>query len=196
MDYVNLAIERMFRLYTNDVPLDNVNLLRKCAIIKTVPKNGIIHHLDEKSIYIYFICSGLVRSYYIDNQGNDITHFFMKENEFCCSELIIKDISSYLCYEALEDVELLCIPICDLMNLISESELCKNLYIKLLEDSLCYKIAREWGFLSKSATERYLDFIHNNKDLEKRVHQFHLASYLGITPVSLSRIKRTIKEES
>lgn len=74
----------------------------------------------------------------------------------------------------------------------SDSEVSKA-YIWLLENSLAYKIHRENSFLIKSATERYVDFKRENPDLERRVNQKYIASYLGITPVSLSRIRRALK---
>jgi len=64
-----------------------------------------------------------------------------------------------------------------------------------LEKTIVYKMHRENAFLIKSATERYLDFKREFPLLEKRVNQSYIASYLGITPVSLSRIRRTIREE-
>lgn len=55
---------------------------------------------------------------------------------------------------------------------------------------------RESGFQIKSATERYIDFKKEFPNLEKRVNQSYISSYLGITAVSLSRIRRTIREEN
>ena len=55
---------------------------------------------------------------------------------------------------------------------------------------------RESEFQIKSATERYIDFKKEFPNLEKRVNQSYISSYLGITAVSLSRIRRTIREEN
>lgn len=55
---------------------------------------------------------------------------------------------------------------------------------------------REYAFQIMSATERYITFQKEYKEIEKRVPQRYIASYLGVTPESLSRIRRTIKEEN
>lgn len=195
MDGVHLAIERMLRIYMGKGSVENINILRSSAFIKNFKKNEIILHRDEKPVSLYFICSGSVRGYYIDRRGRDITHFIMEEDGFCCSELFIEGIPVCLCYEALEDAVLLGLQGENVRNLIKKSTLCKNFYIHLLEDALKHKMEREFGFFSKSATERYLEFKQRHGDLEKRIQQMHLASYLGITPVSLSRIKRTVREK-
>lgn len=69
------------------------------------------------------------------------------------------------------------------------------IYIKKLEETIIYKMNRENGFQTKSETERYLEFKRSYYEIENRVNQSCIASYLGVSPVSLSRIRRTIKEE-
>lgn len=58
-----------------------------------------------------------------------------------------------------------------------------------------YKIYREKGFLVENATARYIHFKKLNPDLSGRVPQRHIATYLGITPESLSRIRGAMKED-
>lgn len=59
---------------------------------------------------------------------------------------------------------------------------------------LKYKIYREREFLAKNATERYIQFCKDFPDLADRVKQSYIATYLGIAPESLSRIRKMIKE--
>lgn len=197
MNTIEKDIKTMICNYSNagHIPGEIAQELLQSASIKTIEKNQIIHDVGDELNFVYYICSGLMRSYYIDYQGNDVTYFFMRENDFCCSELIIQDGPSFSCYEALADCRLLCIPIGELRSLLTNSAFCKNIYIKILEKVVLYKLERERGFLMKTATERYLDFLRENKDIEKRIQQIHLASFLGITPTSLSRIRRTLKKE-
>ena len=70
------------------------------------------------------------------------------------------------------------------------------LYVQKLEEAMKHKIIREMSLVNKNATERYIDFKQIYPGIEKRVNQIHIASYLGITPVSLSRIRRVIREEN
>lgn len=111
-----------------------------------------------------------------------------------CRRITDSNEPSAVCTEALEDCILLRCPVVDFKNIIASDSEANKAYIWLLENSLAYKIRRENSFLIKSAAERYIDFKRENPTLEKRVNQKYIASYLGITPVSLSRIRRALKE--
>lgn len=138
--------------------------------------------------------SGILRDYYIDDDGNDVTRFFTCEGGICGGEALISNEPSAVCTEALEDCILLRCLVSDFKKIIASDSITTKAYIWLLESSLAYKIPRENSFLIKSAAERYIDFKRENPDIEKRVNQKYIASYLGITPVSLSRIRRALKE--
>lgn len=58
------------------------------------------------------------------------------------------------------------------------------------------KEARERSFLTEGAQTRYLGFVESYPDLEKRIHNFHIASYLGISHVTLSRIRGEIRKSN
>lgn len=83
----------------------------------------------------------------------------------------------------------------ELKEYLLKEKVLTDIYIKKLEKTIIYKMNRENGFQIKSATERYLEFKRSYHEIENRVNQGYIASYLGISPVSLSRIRRTIKEE-
>ncbi|MFF2016790.1 Crp/Fnr family transcriptional regulator [Paenibacillus sp. NPDC058177] len=156
----------------------------------------IVIHIGDEPTEIYFVVSGILRSYYIDISGDDKTQLFINENSFYANEYFLDMEPSKCCVEALEDCTVLVVEWRDLVHLLESNVYCMKAYIKALEYSIRYKIGRENSFLLKSATERYLDFKKKYVHLEKRVNQSYIASYLGITPVSLSRIRRTIKDEN
>lgn len=160
---------------------------------KKISKGDIVKQVGDIENEIYFVLSGLLRSYYIDINGNEITHFFPRRGTLCFGEALFCEGPSRHCVEALEDCEVLEVSVNDFKKLVEENIYCMKAHIKLLEYSFKYKIERESSFLLKSATERYLDFKSMYPELEGRVNQAYIASYLGITPVSLSRIKRAIK---
>lgn len=169
--------------------------------IKTVSKqvhfdkNEIIQNLGEEQNYIYLIRKGIARSYYLDLDGNDITKTFMKENDFCVGESLFEDEPSIQCFEALEEVEAIRIKSSELKQIILSDTKLTRVYIGFLERNLIYKMQRESMFQIMSATDRYLHFHKLFGPIEKRVNQSYIASYLGIAPESLSRIKRTIKQK-
>ena len=163
------------------------------AIEEAWKKDSQMIALGEQPDKIYYICKGLCRSYYIDQKGNDVTRFFIEAGDWCLTEIQILDEPSELCVETLEDCEFLAFKIADLAVL-QDSEFMKDAYIQALMNNIRYKIRRESMFLMCSATERYQDFLKRYPGLEQRITQNQLASYLGITPTSLSRIRRALRQ--
>lgn len=151
--------------------------------------------LGEIPDRIYYICRGLCRSYYIDQKGNDVTRFFIEEGDWCLTEIQILNEPSELCVETLEDCEFLVFRIADLAVIYGD-DFMKDVYIQALMNNIRYKIKRESMFLLCSATERYQNFLVQYPGLEERITQNQLASYLGITPTSLSRIRRALRQET
>lgn len=158
-------------------------------------KHDIILNIGDAQDTVYFIQKGIVRSYYLDINGNDITKTFMQEGEFCVGESLFETEPSIQCFEALEEVETLKFHSMDLKQIIlSDHDLTKT-YISFLEQNLIYKMQRESSFQIMNATERYLHFHKTFENIEKRVNQSYIASYLGIAPESLSRIKKIMREK-
>ncbi len=189
-------LKKAIEVYAPNIEKEHVESFLQIANYKKIKKGEILVHIGDSPKELYFIISGLVRSYYIDINGNDVTRYFITENSFCCAEMLLMKKPFDCCFEALENCNLLCFDGSSFKSLTSQNINYMKAYISALEQSLIYKIERENSFLLKSAVERYLDFKKIHLDLEKRVNQSHIASYLGITPVSLSRIRRTIKEEN
>lgn len=187
---INL-IKNIFQIEKEEL----INQILKIAQEKSVKTNEIIQNIGRKQTQVYLIYKGLARSFYLDINGNDITKMFMKENDFCVGESLFENEVSIQGVEALEDMETLEFDARELKRLLLLDKDLTNLYISYLENSLIYKMQRESSFQIMSATERYLRFQKDYKDIENRVNQSYIASYLGIAPESLSRIKRTIKEE-
>lgn len=79
-------------------------------------------------------------------------------------------------------------------ELVYENNQLKDMYITLLENALRYKLYRENGFLVENATQRYINFKKRYPDICKSVKQHYIATYLGVTPESLSRIRKALKE--
>ncbi|WP_025716832.1 Crp/Fnr family transcriptional regulator [Paenibacillus sp. 1-18] len=182
-------------LMQDKLPQEVVNHAMNKLTKKKIAKGDLLVHQGVVQKEIYFVISGLLRSFYIDVNGDDITRFFSKEGSVLCYEILFDHKPSNRCIEALEDSVVMAMPCNDFKKLIENHIYCMKAYTKLLERKLEYKIQRESSFLLKSATERYLDFRKRYPQLEKRINLAYIASYIGITPVSLSRIRRAIAEE-
>ena len=103
--------------------------------------------------------------------------------------------NSICAWETLKDTTILWMDVLKLKKLFVENETFKDIYIICLENGLRYKIYREGEFLLKNAMERYLQFCKDYPDLVENVKQSYIATYLGIAPESLSRIRKTLNKE-
>ncbi|ULQ54303.1 Crp/Fnr family transcriptional regulator [Flavihumibacter fluvii] len=137
-----------------------------------------------------FINKGLV-CYYVTVNGTEVVHNFAKEHEFICNyDSFINKTVSHKNVIALEHTEMLCISFQKLQQLyktISSGERFGRLH---MEDVYTDAINHIISFYSSSPQQRYREFVQNRKELLLRVPQYYIASYLGIKPQSLSRIRK------
>ncbi len=165
------------------------------AQFKVFPKGTTLKSIGDKAQQTAFVLDGIVRCYYIDGDGNDITRGFGFGGGMCIDEGMM-GLSDHICmWETVDGSTLMLFDVRELKSLIMSSDSLKTIWIGLLEKALHYKIYRESSFLTENATERYLYFRKHHPQLCDRVPQKHIATYLGITPESLSRIRRTMREE-
>lgn len=188
------AYEMLCRYYTIELSENELDEISAHFSEVKVKKGETLIHIGDSCKFLYFVVRGVMRDYYIDKDGNDATRFFNQEGSICGADGMFIDFPSSICTEALEDSLLLKCSYADFRGFIRDYSAFREAWTVALEMSLAYKIKRENCFLTQSAAERYIDFKRSNPELEKRVSQKHIASYLGITPVSLSRIRRAIRE--
>ena len=137
------------------------------------------------------VIQGLFRYVYSTASGKEFTKAFMPEYNFLSSySAMIQKYPSYYSIEALEDSEVFEINYRQWQELQEENPCWKDFLISLLEKGYFIKERREREFLLLDAENRYKNFIDEYPGLEKRVKQHMVASYLGITPVALSRIRK------
>lgn len=162
---------------------------------KVYPKGASLATIGDKADLSGIVINGIVRSYYIDSDGNDITQFFAREGGICMNEGLIGFVETVAMWEALEESTVMLFDVKKMKELIYSSEKLKSIWISILENSMRYKMYRENGFLTENATERFIKFRNRYPELSSRVQQRYIATYLGIKPESLSRIKSAMREE-
>ncbi len=164
---------------------------------KTVKKREQIVREGQTCTEISVLMKGAFRQYHVID-GEEKTTFFYFENHFVCNyESVLLRAPSDLVIEAMEDSELLCFSVETLERLyrlypkyeIFGRLIAENVYLCAME--------RLKTFLLNSPEERYLKFLnhHDSQQILTRVPQHYIASYLGITPVSLSRIRARIARQ-
>lgn len=148
--------------------------------------------------WLGFIISGLFRGFHVDDTGEEYTKHFFKENDFITANSkslvdknFVKKESDYY-FQALEDSTVLKIDKVEHREYLSHS--CwQEIFVKEIERVHTIEERRIKQLLLTNAETRYLSFLLDFPGLENRIKQSHIASYIGISPVSLSRIRTNIK---
>ncbi|MBR5386915.1 MAG: Crp/Fnr family transcriptional regulator [Clostridiales bacterium] len=182
--------------YELDVPEQILDQVISISKFKVYNKGDVLARIGEPSTYAGIVMNGVARCFYVDGDGNDVTRFFACEGNACMDDGLIGNPSYAAMWEALEETTVMLFEAKRMKELIMSSEQIKTIWIELLESGMRYKLYRENGFLVENATERYLSFRKRFPSLIGRVPQQHIATYLGIKPESLSRIKSSLKEEA
>ena len=168
-----------------------INSLANLAQEVFFDKQERILGIGEKLSYLYIILQGMARSYYIDEKGNDITKLFIRENEFLIGEALFME-ESLEVFEAVEPLKCLRFDAKAFKSILMSDPIFEQMYIATLERTIRYKMRREYAFQCMNATERYLQFLKEYPNIEDRLPQNLIASYLGITKESLSRIRKKL----
>ena len=142
-----------------------------------------------------FITNGLMKYYYIDDEGNEWIKHFSAENDFVSSygSFLYQTPSLYF-IEAMEDTTSLTISFKLYIENINQSKTWCAIARKYTEKIYYDKERREASFLKMNGTERYLNFIEEYKHLTNRINVKDMASFLGLTSVSLSRIRSKLSK--
>lgn len=181
------------KIIDNNLGKIDISELSDMFTAKKYSRKQILVHAGDKWEKVFFIQNGIIRLFYTDKNGREFNKGF-----FCEGSLVwpvapsARSNNSLFYIAALEDTDIF---MCSFKNF--HSWLVKKgcwekfalPYAELFADE---KFLREYEFLMNSATQRLKNFYRQNPDLAQRIPDYHLAAYLGITNVSLSRIKKSI----
>lgn len=161
---------------------------------RTVREGDYFIRAGEASDTLGFINSGLMRFFYQTPQGAEFNKSFCQENQFMAaySAYLIQEPARFS-IQTLEECHLLVAGLSDIVALFDQHRCWEKLGRILAEQLYIKKELREAEFLLDDAETRYLAFQKQYPGLEDRLPQYHIASYIGITPVALSRIRKQMK---
>ena len=191
-DYLSELVDTMN--FAADIPKEERRRILKRKKVITLEKGEYFLMAGDVPQYIGFVISGLLRLFYIDSDGVEINKHFCVENTLAISySAFLQREESKFYIQALEDTKLLAIDYETYVDLL-DSHICWQIVARKLAQMLfILKEKRESEFLLSDARQRYLQFLEDYPNLESRLSQYHIASYLGITPESLSRIRSGLK---
>jgi CRP-like cAMP-binding protein len=160
---------------------------------KTIDSSDYFIKAGQTPTKIAFVYKGLFRYVYINNNGDEFTKAILSENNFISSySAMILNKPSYFSIEALEYSHVLEINWIDFNKLVESDVFWVKFLMKFLEKGYIAKEKRERDLLLLDAEARYKNFLTEFPGMEQRVKQGIIASYLGIKPETLSRIRRKI----
>jgi CRP-like cAMP-binding protein len=163
-----------------------------CSVL-FLKKNEELQSIGHTCRTIYFVKKGIARIYYYKD-GTDITESFSFENSMIARvESLFTEKPSRKAIQIVEDAELIAINVPKLFNLYDTHPQIERLFRKIFEKGYVETVNRIESLQFHSAEERYLALLQENPDALRRISLKYIASYLGITQVTLSRIRANIK---
>lgn len=179
----------------SEISNESWELIQSIVTFQKLNKNETLLRSGDVAKNIHFICTGALRAYVTDYDGN-----IYNKNIFLKTDLAGSTVSyllgkpSNFTLEALEDTILINLDYKKYRQFIEDNIDLKNFYIAYLENNwIIEKEQREVSLVMENATERYLKLLKKHPNIDKRIQQFHIASHLGITPTQLSRIRKNMK---
>ncbi len=184
MDFISSVLN--FHL---DNPTPQIKALQEGILHRKVKKGEIILHEGDEAKYIYYVQKGLLRSYSIDHKGKEHIFLFSSEGWMISDgESLEYNTPAVVFIDAIEDSEIQVMPIQLFQDaLISTQGL--NQMNFLLRKRIYTLEKRVRMLMSATALERYEHFLETYPQIVQRVPQRMIASYLGITPEALSKIR-------
>lgn len=144
----------------------------------------------------YYLFDGCVRAYFIDDAGKEHTFQFALSDWWTSDyNAMLKKEPAMMNIEALKDTVLFALHMDDLEETCDKFPDVQRFHRRKLQGAFAAFQRRIMENLSKTAKERYLNFIQAYPDIEREVKNYHIASYLGITSESLSRIRRELSRK-
>ncbi|MBT2159946.1 Crp/Fnr family transcriptional regulator [Zobellia barbeyronii] len=173
-----------------------VAILDNCTT-KTVKKDTFLLRKDERCKHTFFVEKGLLRQYSIDTKGKEHVIAFAPENWFVTDrESSYFNEPSVYYIQTLEDSEVVLMDENFIQLLSKKVPSFTDFNTRLLHNHIRHLQKRVNWLLSASAEERYLQFVEMYPDILLRVPQTMVASYLGITPESLSRVRKALAQKN
>ncbi|WP_438711426.1 Crp/Fnr family transcriptional regulator [Aquimarina muelleri] len=155
-------------------------------------KNTTLLQIGKVENYLSFISKGIIRLY-IPRVESDLTFGFLFDNEFVTAydSLLTQSPSEYQ-IETLTETILWKISNKDLQEVYEKTNNGNIIGRKMAENMFLIKSKRELSLLSRTAEERYLDLFSDRPNLLQQIPLKYIASYIGVTPQALSRIRKRI----
>lgn len=187
MEQIRNYFEKVIKLTDEDWQIFSSKLSRK-----EYPKKYLVLKAGQTENYLSFVEKGILR-FYIPKEENDLTFTFIFDNGFVSAydSFLTKQPSTYN-VETLTQTTIWRLSFEDLQSIYKETEIGNTIGRLAAEDLFLKKSRRELSLLTYTAEQRYLNLFTEQPHLLQLIPLKYLASYIGITPQALSRIRKRI----
>jgi CRP-like cAMP-binding protein len=187
-------LDRLHQRFNEFTQLTDEQWARFVPIVETVtyPKHDFLIEAGQVERYIYYIAEGMVRLS-LNQDGKDVSIDFVFSHNFVSAySSFLTTQPSAFSIQALTGVRALRFSRTNLLLLYDESHPAERIGRLIAEQAFLRKTSREVQFMTSTAKQRYVQLLVQNPLLVQTISVRHLASYLGIEPESLSRIRREL----
>ena len=186
------------KFYTDVLGLTDEGLLKALTAItevRALKRREVLVKAGARQREIAFVLEGVLRGYFLDVSGREITDCFGVGYGTPAMSGFALDSPAPISIEALTDCRVLCIPTDQAVRLIGQNMQAMSLYNRLLQQASQAHWEIKTMLCQHSAMERYQWFLRAYPGLIDQISNQYIASFLGITPVTLSRLRRALREE-
>lgn len=188
-------LQRYLQSLTN-ISDQTVNAITESGVNHAVQANSIIFQPDKPFLKLLFLEKGLLRAYRIID-GKDVTFFFFAPGEFAVDyESFLTESKSQLFFESLVDVNYTAFTKSRIKALYDLYPAFERVGRLMAEKAYLSATMRLKEFQAEPLEERYLKLLNHNPALFQQVPQYHIASYLGVSPQSLSRVRAKLQNKN
>ena len=179
-----------FLLQFGDLNLQQIELIESKTTKLELKKDAYFIEAGSMFNQVAFILEGILRICYYNNKGEEITKYFLDENRLLANPYKGEPLTEYI--QAVTDCKLLVFYQKDWDELSQTIINWDSITNKIFQKALVEKLDRRSALITEDATTRYLTFLEKFPNMVNQVPLSYIASYLGVTQQSLSRIRRSI----
>jgi cAMP-binding proteins - catabolite gene activator and regulatory subunit of cAMP-dependent protein kinases len=191
-------LEKIKTLYKlgKDLSLKDIQMLISAATSESYDQSEYLIEEGSMKKELFFISKGLVRVFQVNKKGEEITIRIILENHpVASSDIILFNQPSKFYFQAIEPTTVMKMDYDQLQTIIEKNPKLERSRHKILLGMLKDAAERIESLVLFSPEERYLEFLKKHPEITNRVPDKYIANILGITPVSLSRIRKRIAEK-
>ncbi len=187
MEQIRQYFEKTDKLSDADWDIFSSKLVRE-----EFPKKALLLQVGQTEKYLSFVERGIIR-FYIPKEDQDLTFTFVFNNEFVSAyDSFLTQLPAHYNVEALSDIVLWRLSYKDLQDIYAQTEIGNTIGRHASEQLFMEKSKRELSLLNETAEQRYRNLFTEQPHLIQKIPLKYLASYIGITPQALSRIRKRI----